>query len=57
MAFTMGKAISIINDMRQLGRHEDKIGNLNIWLFSLEVKFREIPGTLKEKITNHFRNY
>ena len=57
MAFTMGRAIGIINDMRQLGQDEDKTGNLNIWLFSLEDKFQSIPSYLKQKIINHFRNY
>ena len=53
-AFTMGKAISIIENLHAIGGKEDKMGQLNIWLSKLEHEKQIMPIKLKEKIQHHF---
>ena len=53
-AFTMGKAISIIEKLYTIGGKEDKMGQLNIWLSKLEHEKQIMPIKLKEKIQDHF---
>ena len=57
MAFTMGKAIAIINHMRQLSGKEYKKGSMNMWISNIEGKYKELPPELKQRITTHFLYY
>lgn len=56
-AFTMGKSISIINDLKEVGGETNKIGELNLWISNLESKTKIIPFDLKKKIKFFYLNY
>lgn len=57
IAFTMGKAINIINDLGKIDGKEDKMGLLNIWISNIESKKTMLPLKLKSKINDFFINH
>lgn len=56
-AFTMGKAINLIDKMQKIGGKADKMGQLNIWISNIEHQKKLIPVDLKEKINLHYFSY
>jgi hypothetical protein len=56
-AFMMGKSITIINKLQDLSGRNNKLINLQLWMFSIEEKIHAVPNQLKGKIFAHFSNY
>ena len=56
-AFTMGKAIGLINQMKEISGIKDKTSQLNIWISNLENKKSIFPRDLKEDMLTHFLHY
>jgi Ion channel len=56
-AFTMGKAINIIRDLKEIGEKTNKAADLAIWISNVEKKFKYIPKDLKNSINTHYTNY
>ena len=56
-AFTMGKTIGLINEMRELSGIKDKTAQLNIWISNIEEKQAIFPKDLKVTIQTYFLHY
>ena len=56
-AFSMGRAIRIINCMKKLSGTENKMQDLNMWISHIERKNKVIPPNLREKIHEHFLHF
>ena len=56
-AFSMGRAITIINRMKQLSGKENKMEELNIWISNIEQQNKVIPVHLREEIHEHFLHF
>ena len=57
MAFTMGKAIGIINLIREISGITDKQELLNIWISNIEDNKAIMPRELREAILQHYIHY
>ena len=57
VAFTMGKAIGIINSLQQLNGNTNIKEELNMWISNIEEKYEFLPLELKKKINTHFINF
>ena len=56
-AFSMGRAIGIINRMKQLSGIENKMEGLNMWISNIERRHTVIPAHLRKKIHEHFLHF
>ena len=56
-AFTMGKAINLINNLKKIDGKADNLSALNIWVSNVENQKGLMPHELREKILAHFLHY
>jgi hypothetical protein len=56
-AYSMGKATDTINRLKNSGKNDERVGDSEIWVSSIELNYGKLRPKLKQKILEHFNFY